>query len=66
LSYKSLPFGISEHSLFLLLIVKQDIELLNGSPFIVLIDFGEHLGLLLFGTCDGEDVSAPGNSGDMR
>ena len=49
LSDEFLSFEISEDSLLLLLVVEHGIELLDGGPLIILINFGEDLSLRLLG-----------------
>ena len=56
LSDQAFPLGLPQKCLFLLLVVKHDVELLDGSPLVVLVDLREHLGPLLLGARDRNGI----------
>mmetsp|Transcript_14977 Transcript_14977/g.23188 ORF Transcript_14977/g.23188 Transcript_14977/m.23188 type:complete len:312 (-) Transcript_14977:334-1269(-) len=49
LTDETLTLGIAHKGLLLLLVVKKNVELLNGSPLVILINFGEDFGVGLLG-----------------
>jgi hypothetical protein len=62
LSNESFTLLISHNGLLLLFVVEHGIELLNGSPLIVLVDLREHLGWRLFRADERSGVPSGGLS----
>jgi len=53
---KSLSFLVSENGLFLLFVVEKSIELLNGSPFVILVNLWVHFSFLGLRRCHRQSI----------